>query len=215
MKNDKLYISVTIVSLLAAFSLIAWMYKDSISKELLSNTYKNQDKLIRSYAPTFGPQDAKVTIVEFLDPECESCRAFYPFVKNIINENKNDIRLVVRYAPFHHNSLFAASMLEAIRLQGKYWEALELFLELQPEWGSHHNPKPELLWTYLPLLKIDVEKVKMDMESSTIKKNIEQDISDVKDLVITKTPTFYVNGELLTQFGYNELRNLVKSKLGN
>lgn len=213
MKNDKIYISITVISLLAAFSLIAWMYKDKISTDILNKVSNSQDKLIRTNSASLGPANAKVTIVEFIDPECESCRAFYPYVKNIMAENKEDIRLVIRYAPFHQNSLFAAKMLEAIRLQGKYWQALELFLELQPEWGSHHAPKPELLWTYLPLIQVDVEKVKTDMELASIKNLIEQDIQDGKDLVVTKTPTFYVNGELLTKFGYNELRSLVLSKL--
>lgn len=213
MKNDKIYVSITVISLLVAFSLIAWMYKDKISTDLLNKVSNSQDKLIRTNSASLGPANAKVTIVEFIDPECESCRAFYPYVKNIMAEHKDDIRLVIRYAPFHQNSLFAAKMLEAIRLQGKYWQALELFLELQPEWGSHHAPKPELLWTYLPLIQVDVEKVKTDMESTSIKNLIEQDIQDGKDLVVTKTPTFYVNGELLTKFGYNELRSLVLSKL--
>lgn len=213
MKNDKIYISITVISLLAAFSLIAWMYKDKISTDILNKVSNSQDKLIRTNSASLGPANAKVTIVEFIDPECESCRAFYPYVKNIMAENKEDIRLVIRYAPFHQNSLFAAKMLEAIRLQGKYWQALELFLELQPEWGSHHAPKPELLWTYLPLIQVDVDKVKTDMELASIKNLIEQDIQDGKDLVVTKTPTFYVNGELLTKFGYNELRSLVLSKL--
>lgn len=213
MKNDKILVSITVVSLLIAFSLIAWMYKDKINTDILTKVSNGQDKLIRTNSVTLGPEDAKVTIVEFIDPECESCRAFYPYVKNIMSENKEDIRLVIRYAPFHHNSVFAAKMLEAIRLQGKYWQALELFLELQPEWGSHHAPRPELLWTYLPLLEVDVEKVRADMELSSVSEIIEQDIQDGKDLVVTKTPTFYVNGELLTQFGYNELRSLVLSKL--
>ena len=40
--------------------------------------------LIRPHTPTLGPANAKVHLVEFLDPACEGCRAFYPVVKQII-----------------------------------------------------------------------------------------------------------------------------------
>lgn len=37
--------------------------------------------LVRPHAPVIGRATAPVTIVEFFDPSCESCRAFYPVVK--------------------------------------------------------------------------------------------------------------------------------------
>ncbi|MFS8328883.1 thioredoxin domain-containing protein, partial [Vreelandella titanicae] len=33
---------------------------------------------MRSHSPILGREDAPVTIVEFFDPACEACRAFYP-----------------------------------------------------------------------------------------------------------------------------------------
>src|SRR3546814_19849744 len=42
------------------------------------------DSLIRPHSPTIGPKNAPVTIVEFFDPSCEACRAFYPTVKGIV-----------------------------------------------------------------------------------------------------------------------------------
>ena len=36
--------------------------------------------LVRPDSPSLGPEDAKVTVVEFLDPECESCAAVAPQV---------------------------------------------------------------------------------------------------------------------------------------
>ena len=43
-------------------------------------------QLIREYSPTIGPTEAPVTVVEFLDPECESCAAMHPIVKNVMRE---------------------------------------------------------------------------------------------------------------------------------
>ena len=61
----------------------------------------------------FGPSEAPVTIVEFFDPSCEACRAFYPFVKNILTQYPDDVRLVLRYAAFHGGSDQAIGTLEA------------------------------------------------------------------------------------------------------
>lgn len=46
--------------------------------------------LVREYSPSFGPADAPVTLVEFFDPSCEACRAFYPIVKRIVNPKFRD-----------------------------------------------------------------------------------------------------------------------------
>ena len=55
--------------------------------------------LIRPHTPTLGPANAKVHLVEFLDPACEGCRAFYPVVKQIIAENPGKIRWRVSLRP--------------------------------------------------------------------------------------------------------------------
>lgn len=59
------------------------------------------EALLRPYSPILGPEQAPVTIVEFFDPACEACRAFYPTVKQIIAEHGAAVRVVLRYTPFH------------------------------------------------------------------------------------------------------------------
>ena len=61
----------------------------------------------RFHAPTLGPANAKVHLVEFLDPACEGCRAFYPAVKQIIAENPGRVRLYVRYVGLHKGADYA------------------------------------------------------------------------------------------------------------
>jgi len=56
------------------------------------------------HSPVFGPANAPVTIVEFFDPACETCRAFYPIVKDILAQYPSEVRLVIRYAPLHKGS---------------------------------------------------------------------------------------------------------------
>lgn len=210
MKNKKLFIFSSICLLLALFGIGVKLYqnaqKSKVSK-IESSVFE------REYSPSVGNKDAKVTMVEYLDPECESCRAFYPYVKRILNDFNGQVRLVVRYAPFHANSQFAVKILEAARKQGKYWEAMELLFHYQPAWGSHHNPRPELIWNYLPEIGLDIEKIKTDMNDPEISKIIQQDIADGQKLGVRMTPTFFVNGRQLERFGYEYLRDLVKEEL--
>ena len=58
----------------------------------------------RKNAPSKGPNDAKVTIVEFFDPACETCAIFHPFVNSLIEQHPGKVKVVMRYAPFHRGS---------------------------------------------------------------------------------------------------------------
>ena len=76
--------------------------------------------LVRDYSPVIGPDKAQVTIVEFFDPACEACRAYYPYVKQIMAAFPGDVRLVLRYVLFHRGSEEAVTILEAARLQNLF-----------------------------------------------------------------------------------------------
>ena len=68
-----------------------------------------QVDLVKDHSPSMGPEDAPVQIVEFLDPECESCRALAPMVKALMREYEGKVRLIIRYMPFHGNSILSVS----------------------------------------------------------------------------------------------------------
>ncbi|POB14770.1 disulfide bond formation protein DsbA [Halobacteriovorax sp. DA5] len=160
-----------------------------------------------------GPDNAKVVLVEFLDPECESCRAFSPYVKEIMNKYEGKVKLVVRYAAFHKNSAYAISILEAARKQGKYWETLDLLFKSQPAWGNHHNPRPDLIWNYLTTLDLDIDKIKSDMHDPKFMEWIRQDAEDGKALGVRGTPTFFINGKPLERFSYQQLELQIREEL--
>ncbi len=169
--------------------------------------------LMRSYSPSQGPEQAAVTVVEFFDPECESCRAMYPIVKQVMAEFGGQVRLVIRYMPLHPNSVYAASLLEAARVQNKYWEFLDIVMLRQPEWASHAAPRPELLLTYAPQVGLDVDQLTAAASDPQVRMRISQDERDGKALGATRTPTFFINGRPLMRLGYEELRTAISAAL--
>lgn len=212
-KNKILIVAVSLIVVLGGFFAASKFYKASESKKVSTLAQENFSKLVPDYAPKLGPSQPDVYLVEFLDPECESCRQFHPLVKMILQQYEGRIQLVIRYAPFHPNSRYAIKILEASRKQGKYWETLEVLFRHQPEWGSHHNPRPELIWNYLPQAGVDLNKIKQDMQDPTIEKMIQREIKDLTDLGVRGTPTFFVNGKPLQNFGLTPLRELIASEL--
>ena len=75
-----------------------------------------------------------------------------------------------------------ALMLEAARKQGKYWEALEVMYETQPQWASHHRPQPEKVWAFLAAGGVNVDTLRRDMKNPDLMAIVNQDIADAKTL---------------------------------
>jgi protein-disulfide isomerase len=169
--------------------------------------------LVRMHSPALGRVEAPVVIVEFFDPACETCAAFYPRVKEILATNPDRIRLVMRYAPFHAGSDKVVAVLEAARKQGKFWPALEALLANQAGWSPNHTPQVGLVWKHLEGLGLDLEKVKADMAAPEIARVIAQDVEDARTLNVTKTPEYFVNGRPLPSFGFDQLKTLIADAL--
>lgn len=209
MKTKLFAIIAVIISLIAGYFLASYTYKSSQDK---ATSGIDQTIFLRDYAPRMGSTNPKVYLVEFFDPECESCRAFYPHVKEILEENPG-VQLVLRYAPFHPNSLTVVKILEAARKQNRYFEALEVLYKYQPQWGDHHNPRPDLVWKFLEEIDLNLDRVRTEMNDPSILANIEQDIKDLETLQVRGTPTFFVNGRPLPTFGLEPLKRLIREEL--
>jgi protein-disulfide isomerase len=170
--------------------------------------------LIRPHSPIKGAQEAKVTVVEFLDPECESCSAMSPIVKKIYEEHKSEIRIVVRYMTFHKNSKYVANILEGTRAENKYWETLDLLFATQAQWADHQNPNPDLIPEILAPLKLDMKKIIADAKVGKYNQQIEMDSVDGREVGVRGTPTFFVNGRKLEELGYEALKTEIELQLG-
>jgi protein-disulfide isomerase len=169
--------------------------------------------LLRMHAQTLGPAEAKVHIVEFLDPACEACRAFYPFVKQLMAANPGKIKLTTRHVDFHPGADQVVKVLEAAKKQGKYWPTLEAVLASQPQWTINHVARVELLWPHIEGIGLDLDRLRRDMVADDVERNLKQDRADANALKVEKTPEYFVNGRRMTTFGYEQLRQLVQDEL--
>jgi protein-disulfide isomerase len=201
-------------------------YRGSVQNERIttnSNSNKstaNAEALIRPDSPTLGASDAKVTIVEFLDPECESCAAFAPIVKKILKDYDGRVRLVVRYMPLHPNSLSAATFTEAAGEQGKYWQAQEMLFQRQPEWGTKHGPNAgppadvnALFRKYAMELGLDLDKMDEAFAANRYQAKVQRDLKDGQALGVRQTPTLFVNGRRLARLTEADLKSLIDEEL--
>ena len=203
----------TVAAVVLAFVAGVVVVTNRSNQEVKQAAQTHSDALVRPHSPVFGNPAAKVTIVEFFDPSCEACRAFYPIVKRMVNASFGQVRLVVRYAPLHQGSDTAVKILEAARQQGRYWEALERAMATQPQWAAHDRPQPEMIWDFIGDLGLDMAKAKADASGPAIEQLLRQDIADMQALKVNRTPGFFVNGTPLREFGDVQLKALVEQEL--
>jgi len=202
-----------VVFLLLAFIAGALVYQKQKTNEAAQTYQRDKSTFVREHSPAFGNPAAKVEIVEFFDPACETCKEFYPLVKKMMAANPDRIRLYARYAPFHDGSDYVVKMLEAARRQGKFWETLEAVFAAQSSWAPNHHPQPQQVWNHIGGVGLDLTRLRQEMNAPDIEKIIQQDLADAKMLNVNMTPEFFVNGKPLPSFGYEQLRDLVVATL--
>lgn len=211
MKN--LLFGLTCFALVGGFLLASSAYKTRRAKALGFMARENAEVFVRPHSPVLGADEAKVYVVEFTDPACETCAAFSEFVKQGMAAHPGKLKLVVRYAPFHAGSSDAAKVLEAAKRQGKFWETLELLYATQDRWTEHHHVQLSRIWPLLAQAGLDVERVRKDMDDPAAAKVVAQDLADAKALNVQKTPGFFVNGKPLEPFGFEPLQALIESEV--
>lgn len=172
-----------------------------------------EDIYVRPHSPVVGKADARVTLVEFFDPSCEACRAFHPILKQILARHPNDVRLVLRYAPFHEGSDEAVRILEAARLQGYFELVLDALLARQPEWAIHGAPNLNTAWQIAGTAGLDLSRARQDARRPEIDHVLQADTADLQVLQVRRTPTFFVNRRPLVSFGPQQLYELVLSEI--
>ncbi|SFG23483.1 Thioredoxin [Actinopolymorpha cephalotaxi] len=156
-----------------------------------------------------------VTLVEFLDFECEACRAAYPIVEDLRKEYAGRVTFVVRYFPIpsHFNAERAARAVESAAQQGKFEQMYKRMYETQTQWGERQVPADQTFRGFAADLGLDLARYDRDYDDPATLKRIRKDVADGEALGVSGTPTFFLNGRKLTPSSYDDFRNAVDAAL--
>jgi protein-disulfide isomerase len=160
-------------------------------------------------------EDGKVTLVEFLDFECEACRAAYPFVEQLREQYDGKVTFVLRYFPIpsHTNANNAAYAVESAARQGKLEDMYKRMYDTQAEWGESQDSKAALFRTYAEELGLDMAQYDADVASPEVAARVQKDVDDGTRLGVSGTPSFYLNGEPLTPSTTDEFTQAIDEAL--
>lgn len=146
-------------------------------------------------APTKGPATAPVTIVQFNDFHCPFCRRVEPTLSQLITKYGERIKLVHRDFPIDQLHPRARKAHEAARCandQGKFWPYHDVLFAKPPK------ASPEELKTYAQEAGLDTEAFERCLTSGSHQEAVQKDIDDGIRAGVTGTPTFFINGRLVS-----------------
>ncbi len=159
--------------------------------------------------------EGAITVVEFLDFECEACGAFYPIVEDLRTKYDGKITYVVRYFPLpgHLNSRNAALAAEAAAQQGRLDDMYRELFETQAEWGEAQESRADVFRGFAEQLGLDMPAYDKAVADPATTARIDVDFNDGQALGVDSTPTFYVDGEKLQLQQFDDLENAIKAAL--
>jgi len=152
---------------------------------------------INSNDHQIGNTNAALTLVEYSDFQCPSCRRAHSVVKRLLKERSNDLHFVFRNFPlsqFHQHAYDAAASAEAAGKQSKFWEMHDLIFENQD------NLDANLLTSLAQDIGLDPAQFANDRRSDEVRKKIEMDFESGIGSGVKGTPTFFLNGIRILSF---------------
>ena len=190
------------------------LYNSFFSSSFANSNYQVSDKTESMF---IGDKEAPVLIIEYASFTCPHCATFHtevlPKLKaDYINSGK--VLLEYREVYFDGPGLWAGLL---ARCQGdqKYFPMIDLIFRKQKDWARGN--RDEIINSLLSVGRqsgLTDEKSMMCMEDSTLaeelieifKKNTTAD-------GISSTPSFVINGELIQNMSYDELKKVIDGKL--
>lgn len=170
-------------------------------------------RLVRSDSQRLNVAEGDVTFVEFLDFECEACRAAHPAIEQIRERYGDRVTFVVRYMPLHNNSEAASQAAEAAAAQGKFEEMYDLLFETQPQWGEKRESQEAVFFGLAEELQLDMDRFRQVYDDPATLAKVRRDKADGRSLGVTGTPTFFINGEKIDIRSFDDLVNALDSAL--
>jgi len=158
-----------------------------------------------------GAADAPVTVIEYADFQCPACAGVSPLIKQLLEAEKNKVRLVYRHFPLtsiHDKAMITAEGAEAAGAQGKFWEMHALLYERQRAWAAKNTDEmPDVLAGYAQELGLDIAQFKQALAEHTYRAKVQQQYDDAIALGLPGTPSLIFNDVHYPadQLGFSEL----------
>lgn len=166
---------------------------------------------------SIGPDTAPVTVVAWEDFQCPYCKqANQTIVAPLIRDYVNQGLVQFRYKQFAfigQESVWAAEASECADEQGKFWDYHDILFDNQPveNTGGYSKKRLEQFATKLGL---DAQSFNTCLDTDRYKKLIEDELKQGKqDMQITSTPTFFVDGERVTNNDYSVVKAMIDKAL--
>lgn len=158
--------------------------------------------------PTFGPADAKVTVIEFFDFRCPGCKATAPEVLALIQAHP-DVRFVFKDWPILDRgtddlSHYAARAAQAAHRQGKY---LPVFRALMAEPALSKESVDRILAAN----GVAMPAAQAAMASPGIASHLADIQTSAAALGLVGTPTFFVNGRASASIQPSDLDSAIRA----
>lgn len=162
------------------------------------------------------PANSKATLVEFLDFECEACRAAFPTVEQLRQTYGDRVTFVVRYFPIpsHFNAERAARAVEAAAQQGQFEAMYKKMYETQTEWGEQKVPMDDFFRSLAQQLGLDMAKWETAYNSAETLARVKADVADGEELGVSGTPTFFLNGQKLQPESVEDFTQAIEKAIG-
>ncbi len=143
-----------------------------------------------------GNPDATVKLVEYSDFQCPACASFQPVIAELMSAYGDQLSFEYKHfpLPIHNFAQQAAVAAEAASQQGKFFEYHDVLFQKQSEWSSSATPQV-LFARYAEELGLDVEAFRRHQNSSVLRDAVRADLAEARELGLTGTPTFFLNGE--------------------
>jgi protein-disulfide isomerase len=165
--------------------------QEQAMEEALENRVETR---VADHNPARGPEDAKITIIEYTDFQCPYCSRGDKIVHNLLRKYRGKVRRVYKNKPLesHEEALPAAKAAMAAHIQGKFWEYHDQLFKYSRDLDD------EMYVRFAEELGLDVDKFNKDRASDKVAKWIEADLAAAEKLDITGTPAFILNGALIS-----------------
>ncbi len=204
------------ISFIAVLALIVWGLIAAMNKSSSGGITLAKPAAVSATDHVRGPLNASatatVTLIEYGDFQCPACGTYFPYVERLFNESSTTLRLVFRNFPLtqHVNAIPAALASEAAAVQGKYWEMYKLLYEHQSEWSEVSNPAP-LFEKYAREIGLDATKFQADQKNPALRQKINSDLDEGIHIGINQTPTFFLNGKVISPRNYDEFKAAIQA----